>query len=282
MGVSFALARDLMACRVVDLSSDVWVHEKGPFQTRMDVVEAADGAQIFCDRVARIIVPEAAGQIAPEDFPDRAFLRHELVTASVHAGSHIDAPGHYGPPHAGGDGFVNDAPIESFLGPGVMLDVSGVPGWQVEVRHVKAAAEAAGVDDCEGAIVLLHTEPDKAISADAVEDLLDRGVRVIGTDADGFDGHFEPIIKRFLTTRDRGTLWPAHMLGRRRPYYQIERLRNLGSLPPTGFVVVAMPVLIEGATAAWTRAVAFVPADGPPSTPAPPESPTPRTTSDRA
>ena len=43
-------------------------------------------------------------------------------------------------------------------------------------------------------------------------------------------------------------------------YYHIERLRNLGLLPPSGFVFVAFPVLIEETTAAWTRAVAFVPA----------------------
>jgi cyclase len=67
------------------------------------------------------------------------------------------------------------------------------------------------------------------------------------------------MIKRFLQTRDPGVLWPAHFLGRSRPYYQIERLRNLGSLPARGFVVMAMPVLIAGTTAAWTRAVAFVP-----------------------
>jgi cyclase len=84
-------------------------------------------------------------------------------------------------------------------------------------------------------------------------------VRVIGTDAEGFDGPFEPMVRRFLETEDTAVLWPAHVLGRRRPYYHIERLRNLGLLPPSGFVFVAFPVLIEGTTAAWTRAVGFIP-----------------------
>jgi len=266
MADSLALARELLACRIVDLSSDVWVHEKGPFETRMDVVEAEDGAQIFCDRVAGRLIPEAAGRIVPEDFPDRAFLRHELVTASVHAGSHIDAPGHYGPQHGGGPAFVSEAPLESFVGPGVALDLTGLPGWQIEADHVKAAVQAAGADLHDGDIVLLHTEQDKAVSAGAVELLLDQGVRVVGTDADGFDGRFEAILGRFLETGDRGALWPAHMLGRWRPYYQIERLRNLHLLPATGFLVMALPVLIGEATAAWTRAVAFVPAAATPPT----------------
>lgn len=261
-----SLARELQACRIVDLSTDVTVHESGPFQTRIDAVEATDGARIFCERVAQTLVPEAAGRFLLDHFPDRAFLRHEMITASGHAGSHIDAPGHYGPSRDGQRGHINDAPLEAFVGPGVMLDVTGIPGWQVELRHVKAAAEAGGVASVEGSIVLLHTEPDKAISAEVVESLLDDGVRVIGTDADGFDGSFSAIIRRFLATGDSATLWPAHMLGRRRPYYQVERLRNLGLLPATGFVVIALPVLIEGATAAWTRAVAFVPDTDPPRT----------------
>jgi cyclase len=117
---------------------------------------------------------------------------------------------------------------------------------------------ATGIDNFEHATVLLHTEREKAISAGAVTYLLDAGVQVIGTDADGFDGPFEPMIRRFLQTSDPAVLWPSHVLGRQRPYYHIERLRNLAALPAQGFLVSALPVLIEGATAAWTRAVALV------------------------
>lgn len=260
-----ALARSLLACRIVDLSSDVTDCPPGPFQTKVEVIEAAEGAQIFCDRVAAALVPEAAGEIRPEDFPDHAFLRHEQVSASVHSGSHIDAPGHFGPSHAGDDpGLISAAPLDAFVGAGIMLDVSDAPGWRVERGHVRAAAESAGIDDFDQAIVLIHTEREKAIAADVVADFLDAGVRVIGTDADGFDGPFEPIIRRFLASKDPGALWPAHFLGRSRPYYHIERLRNLASLPARGFLVIAMPVLIAGTTAAWTRAVAFVPEEGQP------------------
>src|SRR5215469_11239101 len=253
------LARSLLACRIVDLSSDITDCPPGPFQTRIDVIEAAEGAQIFCDKVAPALVPEEAGEMRPEDFPDRAFLRHEQVSASVHSGSHIDAPGHFGLSQAGDHDLISAAPLDAFVGAGIMLDVSGVSGWRVERHHVRAAIESCGTNDFDQAIVLIHTEREKAISADVVTDFLDAGVRVIGTDAEGFDGPFEPIIRRFLQTRDPGVLWPSHFLGRRRPYYQIERLRNLASLPARGFVVIAMPVLIAGATAAWTRAVAFVP-----------------------
>lgn len=254
-----ALARELKACRIVDLSSDLTVDEKGPFQTRVEVIEALAGAQIFCEHVLPRLVPDGVGKLRPEHFPSQAFLRHEMVSASVHSGSHIDAPGHYGPSDDGQRGHINDAPLDAFVGPGVVLDVTGIQGWQVEPHHIKAAADRQHIGGYQDSIVLIHTEADKAISASAVEMLLDEGVQVLGTDADGFDGRFKPIVDRFLTTEDPTVLWPAHFLGRRRPYYHIERLRNLGQLPPTGSLIIALPVLIEGTTAAWTRAVAFVP-----------------------
>lgn len=254
-----SLVADLSACRIVDLSSSITDCAPGPFETRVDVIEAQDGARIFCEKVLPTLVPEAVGKLRPEHFPSAAFLRHEMVSASVHAGSHVDAPGHYGPAIDGSTGLISDAPVDIFVGAGIMLDVSGVPGWQIERTHLHAAALVSGVGDLADSIVLIHTEPEKAVSADAVADLLDAGVRVVGTDADGFDGPFEPMIRRFLKTGDPGVLWPSHVLGRRRPYYHIERLRNLANLPAQGFLVVALPVLIDKATAAWTRTVAFVP-----------------------
>jgi cyclase len=258
MSILDTLVHELGACRLVDLSSDVGNSAAGPFQTTVEVIEAGAGAQNFCEQVLPALVPEAAGRLRPEHFPDHAFLRHEMVRASVHSGSHIDAPGHYGPAADGSRGYISDAPLDAFVGAGIMLDVGGVAGWEIQPRHIKAAAEAAGLSSYERAIVLIHTEREKAISAAVVANLLDEGVRLIGTDADGFDGPFKPMIRRFLRTADTGVLWPAHVLGRRRPYYHIERLRNLESLPSSGFLVIALPVLIEGATAAWTRAVAFV------------------------
>ena len=51
----------------------------------------------------------------------------------------------------------------------------------------------------------------------------------------------------------------ADVLGRTRPYYQLERLSNLDQLPQEGFLVVAVPVLVGEATAAWSRIFALVP-----------------------
>jgi cyclase len=253
------LLAGLRGCTLVDLSTDVAEHADGPFRTEIEVLEPVPGARFFCENVLPAIAPQAVGRLTPEDFPDHAFLRHEMVHASVHAGSHVDSPGHYGPLADGSPGQVGSAPLEAFLGPGVLLDFSSVPGDQVLPAHLAKATRVSGVDSFRGTIPLLRTGGGKGISAEAIEILLDQEVRVIGTDAASFDGPFPPMVDRYLATGDSGELWPAHMLGRRRPYYQLERLRNLELLPVAGFVVIALPVLIGTATAAWTRALALTP-----------------------
>ena len=54
-------------------------------------------------------------------------------------------------------------------------------------------------------------------------------------------------------------IWEAHIVGREKPYAQIERLASLGELPgPTGFMVYAFPYKIEAASAGFARVVAIV------------------------
>jgi cyclase len=257
------LSSAIQRCEIVDLSTDVARHADGPFRTHVEVLEPVPGAQFFIDRVLPKVMPEAIGRMHASDFPSGAFLRHEMVTASVHAGSHIDAPGHYGPGIASPEAaFVNGAPLRSFIGSGVFYDASGAPGDVVQLDDIAAIGRASGIEDVAGKLVLIRTGGSKAISAAVVEALLDSGVSVIGTDGESFDGPFRPMIERFLATGDASLLWPCHVLGRRRPYYQIERLGGLERLPPAGFLVIAFPVRIDGATAAWTRAVALVPGAG--------------------
>lgn len=236
---------------VVDLSTDVADHADGPFATRIEAIEAEPGARIMAEQVIPRLAPALASRIGPGDFPDGAFLRHETVTASVHAGSHVDAPGHYGGEPAGG--AVNDADVRLFVAPGVVVDGRGSD------LGPDAVLGAVGERDLHGTIVLLRLGEDGRVAAAAVERLLDAGAAVIGTDARSFDGSFERVLADYAASGDPGVLWPCHVLGRRRPYYQLECLANLGRLPREGFLVVAAPVLVRGATAAWARVLALVP-----------------------
>ena len=52
--------------------------------------------------------------------------------------------------------------------------------------------------------------------------------------------------------------WAAHYVGIDREYCQIERLANLGALPPFGFKVCAFPLKVVGGSAGPARVVALV------------------------
>ena len=112
----------------------------------------------------------------------------------------------------------------------------------------------------------------RAIGRDAVAWLVERGVRVIGTDAFSFDPPFVDMIRAYKTNGDKDALWPAHFYGRDHEYIQIERLGNLSELPHrTGFMICCFPIKLEKADAAWSRVVAIL--DDDEAQPAPHDSP---------
>ena len=78
----------------------------------------------------------------------------------------------------------------------------------------------------------------------------------MGIDAWGWD---RPLNLQAADALDRdaaGIFWSAHQSDL--PYAQIERLCNLGELPPTGFTVACFPLKVVGASAAPARVVAIV------------------------
>ena len=120
-------------------------------------------------------------------------------------------------------------------------------------------------------IVLLYTGGDKALGTDdyvnkyvgctpdAVEYLLDSGIKMMGIDTIGLDRPCFLMFKEFLTTKDKSKIWPCHFLGRRREYCHMERLGNLGAIPkPFGFTVSCLPVKVKNAGAGWSRVVAIL------------------------
>jgi kynurenine formamidase len=96
------------------------------------------------------------------------------------------------------------------------------------------------------------------MSAEATRWLIDQGVRVIGTDAMGFDIPFNNIKDNFARDGDASKLWEAHRVGMDVEYCQIEKLANLEQLPPHGFQIVAIPIPVAHASAGWCRPVAII------------------------
>jgi kynurenine formamidase len=88
--------------------------------------------------------------------------------------------------------------------------------------------------------------------------LLERGVRLTGTDGWSWDAPFVHTRQKFLKDRDASLIWEGHKAGRQIGYCHLEKLHNLEALPSTGFTVACFPMKIRGASAGWTRAVAIL------------------------
>jgi len=208
-----------------------------------------------------------------DDLPDRLGWANESITMATHAGTHVDAPWHYFPTCAGERAkTIDELALENFFGDGVVLDLRRFTGTsdRVGVQAIEDAVAATGQDLASDEIVLLRYDADKTfgtptywteypgLTADATRWIVEQGVKVIGTDAVGFDRDFGSIQRAFAQDGDRSKLWEAHRVGMTHEYFQIEKLANLDQLPTRGFKVVCFPIKIKGASAGWTRAVAIV------------------------
>jgi kynurenine formamidase len=211
--------------------------------------------------------------IRPSDLPDEEFLSLEMVHCSVHTGTHVDAPFHFGTKCEGkASRKIDELPLEWFYSDGVALDLTHKkPAEAITKEDLVSALERIGYKLKPRDIVLLRTGADRhfgtkeygtrfpGVAAEAIEWMLDQGVKVIGIDALGFDRPYPSMIGDFRSSRDRTVLWPAHFHGRKREYAHIERLANLDKVPePFGFKVACFPVKIKDAGASFARVVAIV------------------------
>ena len=211
--------------------------------------------------------------VQPDEIPDREMPALEIVHSSVHMGSHVDAPYHYGSQSEGKPAKqIEDLPLEWCFGPGVVLDFTHLKYPQIIGKDdVEAALKKIGYELKPMDIVLVYTGADKMLGTEdyvkkyvgmlpeAVEYILDTGVKMIGIDAIGLDRPCFDMFKDFLGTRDKATIWPCHFLGRQREFSHMERLGNLGSIPkPFGFKVCCFPVKVRQAGAGWSRVVAII------------------------
>ncbi|MBI4252401.1 MAG: cyclase family protein [Candidatus Tectomicrobia bacterium] len=211
--------------------------------------------------------------LKPEELHDGVGSQTEFIKVSTHSATHMDAPLHYGPTVAGKPARpIDQVPLDWCFADGVVLDLRHKrTGDYITVADVEACLKKIGYRIKAGDIVLLWTGTDEkradpnytelhpGMSIEATEYLLDRGVRIIGIDAFGYDRPFSFQIPEFKAG-DRRALMPCHhILGRRREYLQIEQMANMGKIPkPHGFKIACFPVNVEKASGAWVRPVAIV------------------------
>lgn len=190
--------------------------------------------------------------------------------AAEHGGTHLDAPVHF----AEGRHTSDRVPLDRLIGPAVVLDVGANADadrdYQLDLQALDQW-EAAHGRLAEGVIVLVRTGwssrwPDKArylgtsrsgpqavaelhfpgIDSAAARRLVERKVRAVGIDTPSID-------------RGQSTDFMTHRILLRENIPAFENVAHLDRLPPTGSLVVALPMKIRGGSGGPLRIVALVP-----------------------
>lgn len=210
------------------------------------------------------------------DFPDGEAAAAEWVRLTTHSGTHLDAPYHFHSTmnRALGEAersiTIDEVPLEWCFQPGVKLDFRHLPdGHVVSAAEVEAELKRIGHTLSPLEIVVVNTRAGSrygqsdyvnsgcGMGYEATMYLLERGVRLTGTDAWSWDAPFSYTAKKIAETGDVSLIWEGHKAGRDIGYCHLEKMHNLESLPPTGFTISCFPHKIRRASAGWTRAVAI-------------------------
>jgi kynurenine formamidase len=251
--------------RFVDLSAPIVqspADTPEPLRTDIEFVDHAAGARQI----------EALLKVPSRLLRDGEGWAIETFTRlGTHNSTHVDAPRHYNSRIRGERAqAIDELPLDWFFGPGVVLDMTATrDGERIDVQDLEAELDRVGHGLSEGDIVLVRTGRDAfleelayvalgpAVTAEATRWLYERGVRVMGIDAWGWDGPLHLQAQEALERDEPGIFWAAHQCDL--DYCQIERLANLAELPGSGFQVACFPLRIAGAGAAPARVVAMLP-----------------------
>ncbi|MGV9803209.1 cyclase family protein [Mycobacterium sp. NPDC003449] len=209
---------------------------------------------------------------SPADLPDGEAWAIERVSMTTHSGTHLDAPYHYASTMNHGERAItiDEVPLDWCLQPAVKLDFRHFDdGYVVTAEDVECELDRIGHTLTPLEIVLVNTRAgtryglDDYVSAgcgmgrEATLYLLERGIRLTGTDAWSWDAPFVHTAERYAASGDGALIWEGHKAGREIGYCHIEKLHNLERLPADGFSVCCFPVKVYAASAGWTRAVAI-------------------------
>jgi kynurenine formamidase len=208
-----------------------------------------------------------------DDLPDGEAWAVELVTMSTHNGTHLDAPYHFHSTMNNGERSItiDEVPLDWCLQNGVKLDFRHFSdGYVVTADDVQAELERIEYELSPLDIVVVNTAAGKRYGNDdyvsagcgmgreATLYLLERGVRVTGTDGWSWDAPFVHTKDKYAESGDASLIWEGHKAGLEIGYCHLEKLHNLEVLPDYGFMISCFPHKVRAGSAGWTRAVAIL------------------------
>lgn len=254
--------------RIVDLSVPLKAGIASDPPGYLPSIEYVDHRQSASDVVA------AYPGMTVDQLPDGEGWAIERIQLTTHNGTHLDAPYHFASKMNGGERAItiDEVPLDWCYRTGVKLDFRHFEdGYVATAADVKAELARIGHDLQPLDIVVVNTAAGVRYGEDdyvsrgcgmgraATLWLLERGVRVTGTDGWSWDAPFLHTARRWAETHDPALIWEGHKAGRDIGYCHIEKLHNLEALPAHGFTVACFPVKIHAASAGWCRAVALLP-----------------------
>ncbi|NLI56699.1 cyclase family protein [bacterium] len=212
--------------------------------------------------------------INPKDwpFPGKAWA-DDFIEMTTHAGTHLDAPWHMTPVSEGKKAkTIDEWPLEWCYGDGVVVDIRDLPdGYQLKADELKERLSKIKYSLKPFDIFLVMTGNDKLwgkpeylnhgghLSPEALEWVLDQGVKAVGTDAWSFDISYDAWSKNYKEHgNDPKYLWPCHLVAIKKEYAHYEKLTNLDKLPSYGFKFFGFPIKFYKGSAGFVSAVAFV------------------------
>lgn len=232
----------------------------------VDLSHTYDETTVFWPTAEDFRLEKVADGVTPQGY---YYAANNFFT-SEHGGTHVDAPVHF----AEGAQAVDEIPLDRFIGPAVIVDVTEAsardPDYQATVADFERAEREHGTIRPES-IVLIRTGfsrrwPDAASylgtagrGEAAVRDLhfpglhpdtarwlvANRPIKAIGIDTASID-------------YGQSSLYESHRLLYAAGIPAFENLTNLDRLPDRGAHIVALPMKIGGGSGAPLRAVGIV------------------------
>jgi len=170
-----------------------------------------------------------------------------------HTGTHVDAPFHFEPEGK----RLEDLSLETFVAPGHVLDVRGLPAkGAILPRHLTAARRAPNPVRHGDAILLrtgwwerrrgasAYLSENPGLTGAAAKLLVEWGAGIVGIDTANID-------------RPNDATYPAHHALLQADVPIIENVANLGAVRSSTFLLLALPLRLEGVSGSPIRLVAL-------------------------
>ena len=251
--------------KIIDLSKPIQFNKQDPWFMRVKIKHKPHHKAKWLLRFLGLPF-----KLFPKNF--MGWADDTITKMGVHSTTHIDAPWHYAPTTNGKKSkTIEEIPLDLCFADGLVLDMKHKADFDaITIKDIQQFLIDNNLKIKPNMIVLIKTGRDKyngtknfhkigtGMSAEATHWLIDKGIKIMGIDAWGWDLPLPYLIEQAKKTNNSELFWEAHLVGQEKEYWHMEQLVNLDALPYSGFKIAVFPLKIVGASAAPARVVALL------------------------